>query len=80
MLLETKKVNDITETTIIRILLYADDIVLFAQNEEDLQSLLFVVEIWCQNWRLEVNLAKTNILHVRAKRKQQSKFVFLFGK
>ena len=81
VLLETKNnLNDAIERVVISILLYADDIVLFAQNEEDMQSLLFIVEIWCQNWRLEVNLAKTNILQVRAKRKPQSKFVFLFGK
>ena len=46
------------EATLINILLYADDIVLFAENEADLQSLLNIVEIWCQNWRLEVNLTK----------------------
>ena len=60
--------------------MYADDIVLFAENEEDLQSLLNIVEIWCEKWRLEVNLTKTNILHIRAIRKLQSKFMFLFNK
>ena len=65
---------------VLNILLYADDIVLFAENEEDLQSLLFIVQIWCEKWRLQVNLAKTNILHVRPKRKMQSKFVFVFNK
>ena len=68
------------EITLINILLYADDIVLFAENEADLQSLLNIVEIWCEKWRLEVNLTKTNILHVRARRKLQSKFMFLFNK
>ena len=52
---------------VLNILLYADDIVLFAENEEDLQSLLFIVQIWCEKWRLQVNLAKT-------------KFVFVFNK
>ena len=67
------------DTTVLNILLYADDIVLFAENEEDLQSLLFIVQVWCEKWRLQVNLAKTNILHVRSKRKMQSKFVFIFN-
>ena len=31
------------EIIVLNILLYADDIVLFAENEEDLQSLLFIV-------------------------------------
>ena len=74
------KLNIEDEITLINILLYADDIVLFAENEIDLQSLLNIVEIWCEKWRLEVNLTKTNILHVRAKRKLQSKFLFLFNK
>ena len=38
-----------------------------------------VVENWCRKWRQEVNLAKTNILHVRNPRQLQSKFVFLFN-
>ena len=66
--------------TFINILLYADDIVLLAKNEEDLQFLLNIVENWCIKWRLEVNLTKTNILHVRPLRKAQSNFTFLFDK
>ena len=66
------------ENLAINILLYADDIVLMAENEEDLQSLIFMVESWCKKWRLEVNLTKTNIMHIRTSRKQQSKFMFIF--
>ena len=61
-------------------MLYADDIVLFAENELDLQFLLNIVETWCEKWRLEVNLTKTNILHIRVKRKLQSRYMFLFNK
>ena len=66
------------EGLLINILLYADDIVLLAENEEDLQSLLFIVECWCKKWQLGVNLTKTNIMHIRSKRKKKSNFVFLF--
>ena len=55
---------------VLSILLYADDIVCLAENEDDLQSILFIIENWCK--KLEVNLTKTKI------RKQQSKFTFLF--
>jgi hypothetical protein len=63
---------------VLSILLYADDIVCLAENEDDLQSILFIIENWCKKWRLEVNLTKTNIVHIRKIRKQQSKFTFLF--
>ena len=71
---------DTLDQLFINILLYADDIVLITSNENDLQFLLCLVENWCKRWRLEVNLTKTNILHVRKKRKLQSKFMFLFNK
>ena len=70
------KLND---ELFLNILMYADDIVLLAEKEEDLQALLFMVENWCKKWRLEVNLSKTNIMHVRPQRKFQSRFVFLFN-
>ena len=63
---------------LLNILLYADDIVCLAECENDLQEILLIIENWCKKWRLEINLTKTNILHIRNKRKQQSKFTFLF--
>ena len=63
----------------LNILLYADDICLMTTNENDLQFLLSVVENWCQKWRLEINLTKTNVMHVRNPRCVQSRFVFLFN-
>ena len=77
---ESKIGLNIDGNQLVNILLYADDIVLLSENEKDLQSLLFIVERWCQKWRLDVNLSKTNILHIRGLRKTQSKFMFLFNK
>ena len=75
-----ENVSDASEDLLhANILLYADDIVLIASNENDLQLLLLIVENWCRKWRLDVNLTKTNIMHVRSKRKQQSNFMFLFN-
>ena len=72
--------NNISQDALfVNILLYADDIVCMAESEIDLQQLLDIVESWCRKWRLEVNLTKTNILHVRPKRRQQSRFMFLFN-
>ena len=66
--------------TRVGILLYADDIVLMTESEEDLQFLLYLTECWCKKWRLEINLSKTNIMHVRQVRKHQSRFMFLFDR
>ena len=71
---------DLENSVFINILAYADDIVLLATNETDLQFLLFIVEKWCSKWRLEVNLSKTNVMHVRGKRDRQSIFMFIFNK
>ena len=60
------------------LLLYADDIVCLAECEEELQNILFIVEQWCRRWRLEVNLTKTNIMHIRRQRRTRSRFTFLF--
>ena len=43
------------------ILLYADDTVIFAENEQELQAALNAMFLYCKSWDLEVNLAKTKI-------------------
>ena len=62
---------DIDASLKLSCLLYADDIVLLADDEHDLQALLTIVNTWCSKWRLEVNLLKTNIMHVQKKQKQK---------
>ena len=69
---------EIDNELVLTVLLYADDIVLLAETEIDLQNLLNLVNIWCSKWRLEVNLLKTNIMHVRNKQKRRSNFSFHF--
>ena len=49
----------------INILLYADDIILFSKNPEDLQNALNVLEEYCQRWKLTVNKSKTKIMVFR---------------
>ena len=41
------------------ILLYADDIVLLSESEDEMQNMLNIVYAWCRKWRLEVNCSKT---------------------
>ena len=45
--------------TWVRVLLYADDGVLVADSEEDLQEMLGALRGYCAKWRLFVNVAKT---------------------
>ena len=46
-------------------LFYADDIVLLAGNERDLQVMIDCVDTWCKKWRMTVNVDKTNVVHFR---------------
>ena len=47
---------------IVNHLLWADDLVLMATNEESLQHLLNILHEFCQDWGLEVNLKKTKVM------------------
>jgi len=69
------KINDMN----IGILLYADDIVLIADNEKDLQTMLNATHKWCMNWRLQVNADKSKIMHFRKTSKTRSQYNFMLG-
>ena len=70
---------NITNDVSVSCLFYADDIILLAESEEKLQDMLSIVDLWCKKWRLDVNLTKTNVMHVRKKHIQKSRFVFILG-
>ena len=44
------------------VLLYADDMVLFAESMEELQDLLDKLQIYCSQWKLKVNSEKSNVV------------------
>ena len=44
------------------VLLYADDMVLFAESMEDLQDLLDNFQIYCSQWKLKVNSEKWKVV------------------
>ena len=60
----------------VSILLYADDIVLVAENEQDLQTLIDRVDFWCEKNEMNININKTKILHIRNKSTVRSNFSF----
>ena len=47
------------------ILLYADDIVIFSETPEDMQSSLNILHNYCNKWKLKVNIGKTKIMVFR---------------
>ena len=60
-------------------LTYADDVLLLAESENDMQELLNFVNDWCRKWRLIINLSKSNAMHFRNKGKRRSNFDFKVG-
>ena len=60
-------------------LFYADDIVLFTENEKDLQRLIEHVHKWCNKWKMFVNSEKTKVVHFRNSRKPVTLFKFSYG-
>jgi len=59
----------------ISIILFADDIVLISENEENLQHMLAYMHYWCYKWKLKLNVDKSNIVHFRPKRHNQTEFI-----
>ena len=47
------------------LLLYADDIVIFADSAEELQKGLDVLHVYCQRWKLKINAQKTKVVIFR---------------
>ena len=46
-------------------LLYADDAVLFAEDEEGMRVSLGVLSEWCKQWAVEINVDKCGVMHMR---------------
>jgi hypothetical protein len=63
----------------ISILVYADATVLIAENENDLQLLLDILNTWCKHKALNVNFEKTKIVHFRNPSVPPTNEIFLLG-
>ena len=50
-------------------LLYADDLMLLSDTEDNMQRMLDHVSNWCNKWRLRVNYTKSAVIHFRNKGK-----------
>ena len=60
----------------IPLLMYADDIVLVSEDEQELQAMLNHVHDWCRKWQMCVNMDKTN-LYTLEKRTNQDLHMIL---
>ncbi|MEW8546453.1 MAG: reverse transcriptase family protein, partial [Candidatus Thiodiazotropha sp.] len=49
----------------VSILLYADDLILLASSESDLQLMLNELNIWCDDNKMTINEDKSNVMHFR---------------
>ena len=61
----------------LNVLLYADDTVIMANNEADLQFSLDRFNEYCQTWKLNVNMDKTKVVIVGARK--TNSFDFTLG-
>ncbi len=60
-------------------LVYADDIVLVAKSENDLQLMLNKLHGWCKKWRVLINTDKSKCVHFRKGRATQTNHEFKIG-
>ena len=49
---------------LISMLLYADDAVIFAEDERSIRLGLDVLMGWCREWSVEVNGEKCGVMHI----------------
>ena len=61
-------------------LLYADDIVMVARNEQEMQILLDKLHDWCRRWRVLINTDKSKVVHFRNGRRERTEFQFKIGR
>ena len=63
----------------VAVLLYADGLVLVAETELGLQTLLNELDTWCTQNKLSKNQRKSNVVHFRPHRINKSNYTFKCG-
>ena len=78
--LQTLNIGIAVADLVVFILMYADDLVLLAEDEKDLQKLLDELERYCKESQSEVNLKKTKIVIFEKKPSESStQVIFTFS-
>jgi hypothetical protein len=57
-------------------LLFADDTTLLGEDADGLTKALGILECWCREWGIEVNSAKSGVIHFRGWGMSREKTVF----
>ena len=65
--LKDQEVGIKIDGTQIPILLYADDVALLANDENEMQTMLNLVHKWCTRWKMVINMSKSKLMHFRPK-------------
>ena len=78
-ILNSGKGIQLEEQLNLSILMYADDIALISENEQNLQDMLNIVYNWCSKWGMVLNRDKSKIIHFRRKNVERSEFEFSYG-
>ena len=59
--------------------MYANDLVLLAETENDFHLLIDILKLWCDEKKMNLNLDKTKIVHFRNASSQKTNVIFRFG-
>ncbi len=54
------------------VLFYADDLVVIAENEDNLTEAMQIVQKYCVKWRIQINQEKSQVIHFRNKNVKRS--------
>lgn len=81
-------VNDLNEClgggvhvagTLVKVLLYADDLVILAETTDDLQQMINSLHSYCEKWSLNINLTKSKIVPFRKSSGFSSSIEWYYG-
>ena len=64
--------------TLLKMIMYADDTVIFSSTKEGLQEALNNLSVYCEKWDISVNVRKTKIVVFRKKQKLSDQFVWRY--
>ena len=60
-------------------LLFVDDTVFLAENAEDMRRSLQCLQSWCEEWSMEINVEKSDMMYMRKKRVDRCAATFKIG-